>query len=552
MATIDGGTLLLQALEALGVEHLFQILGDPLAPIAIANLRGGPTAYNFRHEQAAAMAAQAYGYMNRRLGVALVPSGPAVTNAITGLATASTNAWPMLLLGGASESSKRGLGDFQEMPQVESAAPFCKWAASVDCAERIPWFLETAARAAFSGQPGPVYLDLPSEILCAEVEARVAQHLPSFPETPRPQADPAQVERAAQRIARAERPLLILGKGAAWSDAGDAARSLAEHFELPFLPSPMGKGVISDDHPLCVGAARSTALKNADLIIMAGARFNWAFHFGLPPRVAEGVDVIHIEIAPEEIGRNIPTEFGLLGDVRAVFEQLALAGGEHSPSPARATWLEALHQVCQKNEEALAPLIHSDAPFTNFYRLFHEVNEVVGKDTIFVNDGEHTMAISRTMQAMHTPRKRLDAGTSGCMGVGVPYAIGAQIARPQQRVVCMNGDYAVGWNVMELETAVRHELPILFIVANNGTIRPGAMPFDNHAFTPEQGVRYDQLMQSVGGYGEDVQTSAELRPALERALASGKPALLNVAIDPHAKRKPQEFGWLNREGKANY
>ncbi|MBK7169207.1 MAG: thiamine pyrophosphate-binding protein [Pseudomonadales bacterium] len=552
MATIDGGTLLLRTLEALGVEHLFQVLGDPLAPIAMANLRQGPTAYNFRHEQAAAMAAQAYGYMNRRLGVALVPSGPAVTNAITGLATAWSNAWPMLLLGGASETGKRGLGDFQEMPQVQSVAPFCKWAAAVDRTERLPWFLETAAREAFSGRPGPVYLDLPSEVLSTVIEAGVALHLPSFPAIPRPGADPAQVERAAQRIARAERPLLIIGKGAAWSDAGAAARHLAEYFELPFLPSPMGKGVIPDEHPLCVGAARSTALRNADLIIMAGARFNWAFHFGLPPRVAAGVDVIHIEIAPEEIGCNIPTEFGLAGDVRAIFEQLAQAGVRHAPSPARTAWLEGLREACRKNEEALAPLIRSDAPFTNFYRLFHELGEVVGKNTVFVNDGEHTMAISRTMQVMHTARERLDAGTSGCMGVGVPYAIGAQIARPRQRVVCMNGDYSVGWNAMELETAVRHELPILFIVANNGTIRPGAMAFDNHAFTADQGVRYDMLMQSVGGHGENVRTSAELRPALERALAAGRPALLNVAIDPHVKRKPQEFDWLDRQGKAIY
>lgn len=552
MATIDGGTLLLRALEALGVEHLFQVMGDPLAPIAMANLHEGPKAWSFRHEQAAVMAAQAYGFMNRRLGVALVPAGPAVTNAITGLATAWSNAWPMLLLGGASETSKRGLGDFQEMPQLASAAPFCKWAASVDSAERIPWFLETAARVAFSGRPGPVYLDLPAEILVAKTDASAALHLSSFPETPCPQADPALVERAAQRIARAERPLLILGKGAAWSDAGDAARRFAEYFELPFLASPMGKGVISDEHRLCVGAARTAALKNADLIVMAGARFNWAFHFGLPPRVAEGVEVIHIEITPEEIGRNLPTEFGLLGDVRAVFEQLTQAGVGHPPSPARSTWLEALREACQKNEEALSPLIHSEASFTNFYRLFHEVSEVVGKDAVFVNDGENTMAISRTMQTMRAPRERLDAGTSGCMGVGVPYAIGAQIARPGQRVVCMNGDYAVGWNIMELETAVRHELPILFIVANNGTIRPGATPFDNRAFTPAQGVRYDLLMQSVGGYGENVQCGAELRPALERALSSGKAALLNVAIDPNAKRKSQEFDWLTREGKSIY
>jgi 2-hydroxyacyl-CoA lyase 1 len=314
----------------------------------------------------------------------------------------------------------------------------------------------------------------------------------------------------------------------------------------------MGKGVISDEHPLCVGAARSAALKQADLIVMTGARFNWAFHFGQPPRIAAGVDVIHIEIDADEIGRNLPTEFGLQGDARAVLEQLLAAGVDHTPSASRSSWLEALEAARRQNAASLEPLIHSDAAFTNFYRLFHDINEVVGKDAIFVNDGENTMAISRSMQMMQAPRERLDAGTSGCMGVGVPYALGAQIARPGQRVVCVNGDYAVGWNIMELESAVRHQLPILFIVANNGTIRPGAMAFDNHAFTPEQGVRYDLIMQGVGGHGENVQTSQELRPALERALASGKAALLNVAIDPRAMRKAQEFAWLDREGTVNY
>lgn len=552
MTKIDGGSLLVRALKAQGVGELFLLLGDPLTNIAIASFKEGLPCYSFRHEQAVAMAAQAFGYVKRGIGVGLVASGPAMTNAITGLATAWANGWPMLLIGGASEITRRGMGDFQEMPQVRAAAPFCKWATSIDRAERIPWFVDQAMRRSIGGRPGPVYLDLPADVISAQVEMPGAEALGSAPQIPRPPAETAEVERAVQAIADAERPLLILGKGAAWSDAAEEALRLAERLQLPFVPSAMGKGVISDAHPLAFGGARSDALRNSDLIILAGARFNWSFHFGLPPRFAENVDVIQIDIDPDEIGRNVPAHVGLVGDVKTIFAQLLDAAGEGAVRADRRAWIESLSDRRRKNAEAIAPMIHSDAPFMNLHRMFREIREVVGDAAILVADGENTMATSRVMQQMHAPRQRLDAGTSGCMGVGVPYAIGAQIARPEKRVVCVTGDYAFGWNAMEIETAVRHALPILFVVANNGTVRPGAAAFDNSAFRPEQMVRYDLMMQAVGGHGENVESADQLRPALERALASGGASLVNLAVDPQARRKPQEFGWLERLDAMQY
>ena len=551
MESIDGARLLVRSLRAHGVRTLFSVPGDPMGPFLEHAARAGIDDYTIRHEQAIAMAAQAYSYVSRDVGVGAVTSGPAMTNAITGLATAWANCWPMLLLGGSSELGKRGLGDFQELPQVESAAPYARWSVAVDNPRRIPWFVSEAVKRATHGRPGPVYLDLPADVLTASVpESEVEEH-PVAPPAPRPAADPALVERAARALAQAQRPLLLIGKGAAWADAAPEARALVEECGIPFVPSPMGKGVVPDDHPLCAAGARSFALRNADLVILAGARFNWTFHFGRPPRFAEDVRVVQIDIEPSEIGLARPVEAGLVGDVRAVLAQLreAAAGRVERREP----WIADLDRERARNAAQIAQLAEASGPRLNLYRMYREINEVAGPDAVVVADGEATMAISRVMQPNVRPRERLDAGTTGCMGVGIPYAIGAQIARPDARVVCAMGDFAAGWNGMDLETAVRYELPILFIVANNGSVRrrPGRA-LSAEDFGPEDAVRYDHVMPAFGGHAEHVESASELHPALERALAARGPALVHVLIDPQARRKQQAFGWLGREGRTQY
>lgn len=551
MAQLTGGAVLIEALRRNGVDTIFDIPGDPMGSVTAAGHEAGMQMYSFRHEQAVTMAAQAYTFVSRRLGVGLVASGPAMTNAITGLTTAWANCWPTLLVGGTAERSLRGLGDFQETPQVEAAAPFCKWSVAIDDPRRIPWFVNSAIRRATNGRPGPVYLDFPSDVINTRLEEEQVEWLSPVPDPPRPLAEPGLVAQAAREIERAERPLLLFGKGAAWADASDEARDLVDRFHIPFVPSPMGKGLVPDGHPLCAAGARSYALSHADLVILVGARFNWLFHFGRPPRFAHDVKVVQIEIEPSDVGNSRPATVGLVGDAKMVLGQLvdALESGPKS----NTEWIESLREEAERNAEAIRPAIDSDEPFTNLYRMFREIGEAAPANTIYVDDGESTMAVSRVMQSLDRPRRRLDAGVSGCMGTGVPYAVGAQVAEPGSPVVCISGDYAFGWNGMEIETACRYGLPITFVVANNGTIRQGApRVFNMRGYTGEDAIRYDRMMEAFGGHAEHVATTKELRPALDRAFESGRTSLINVVVDPDPHRKKQEFGWLDRAGRMSY
>lgn len=547
MARVRGADILVKALKNEGVEVVFDLPGDPIGSISTGLRREGIRTLSFRHEQATAMAAQAYGYALRTIGVAVVPSGPAMTNAITGLLTASANCWPMLLIGGSIESRRRFRGDFQETPQVEAAAPFCKWSVAVEDPRRIPYFVNMAIRKAMNGRPGPVYLDLPSDIIAGSVEEDEVRYFPPVPPPARPLADPQDVRRAVQLLVQAERPLFLIGKGIAWSDGAEEMRQLVDRLQVPFVPSPMGKGVVPDDHPLNFAGARSFALSNADLVVLAGARFNWIFHFGEPPRFAPNVKVVQIDIDPSEIGNGVPAEVGLVGDAKMVLQQLLDEVGEKAPPRWESPWLEALRAERRKNEEAIASMVYSEEAPMNLYRMYRTIREVLDRDATVTVDGENAMAISRVMLPTYLPRHRLDAGTSACMGVAVPYAIGAQVARPGKQVVSINGDYAFGWNGMEIETAMRYDLPIVFIIANNVSVGgPQKMELGQRWEGDEQpeGIRYDKMMEAFGGHGEHVETPEQLRPALERAFAAGKPALVNVVIDRRTRRKPQPFEWM--------
>lgn len=553
MAQITGGEILAKALKIEGVDTIFDLPGDPMGTILSACTKEGMRRYTFRHEQATAMAAQAYAYATRQIGVAVVASGPAMTNAVTALDTAWANCWPILLIGGNGELRRRGQGDFQETPQVEAAAPFCKLSASVDDPRRIPYYVNTAVRLAMTGRPSPVYLDLPSDVITAVVDEEQVEYLPATPEIPRPMGDPQLIRKALSEIDRAERPLVLIGKGVAWSDAADEMRQFIDQLQLPFIPSPMGKGVVPDDHPLNAAGARSYALRNADLVVLIGARFNWIFHFGQPPRFAPDVKVVQIDIEASEIGNGVPATVGIVGDAKMVLRQMIDEVGQGGRRRLESSWMDALQAEKKKNEDAIAEMVNSEAAPMNFYRMYRDIREVLPRDATVAVDGESTMAVSRVMLPNYLPRHRLDAGVSGCMGVSVPYALGAQIARPGKQVVSLNGDFAFGWNGMEIETALRYNLPVVFLVANNGSIGGNRAAFAR----PREGeelnvVRYDKMMEAFGGNAEYVETPQQFRPALERALSAGRPTLLNVVIDPGARRKEQAFDWLARRGRMQY
>ena len=549
MATVDGATLMAQSLKAQGVDYMFGIVGFPVPGVAAAAQKAGITFIGMRNEQSASYAAQAASYLTGRTQACLVVSGPGVIHAFAGLANARENCWPMILIGGASPTYQNGMGAFQEERQTELAAPYCKYAHEIDRAERIPYYVEQAIRTSLNGRPGPVYLNFPDDVIRAEAEEEnVAQAAPFVPPT-RPLADPANVERALDALESAENPLVIVGKGMAWARAEDEVRDFIEKTQLPFLASPMGKGVMPDEHPLSVGAARSTALKEADVVFLMGARLNWIMHFGLPPRFKAGVRIVQLDIEQEEIGRNVPAEVALVGDGKAVMGQMnrALANRQWF-YPAETAWRGTLKEKAQANAEAVRPMVEDDATPMNYYRAYRDIVDWLPEDAIIIGEGANTMDIGRTQMPNRAPRHRLDAGTYGTMGIGLGFAVAAAVTNPDKPVVSVQGDSAFGFSGMEMETMIRYNLPVKLIVLNNGGIGGGVGPLEEGQTVPPgvltYGAHYEGMLEALGGKGFYVEDPADLRAALDEAMAFDGPALVNVPLHPRAGRKPQQFGWL--------
>ena len=347
----------------------------------------------------------------------------------------------------------------------------------------------------------------------------------------------------------AERPLVVVGKGMAWSRAENEVREFIERTQLPFLASPMGKGMLPDDDPLSVGAARSHALKEADLVFLMGARLNWIMHFGLPPRFAEGVRVVQLDIAPEEIGTNVPAEVALVGDGKAVSAQLNRAlDNRQWFYPAETEWRTALANKAAENLDSVEPMINDDAEPMNYYRAYRDIVDWLPEDAIIIGEGANTMDIGRTQMPNRGARQRLDAGTYGTMGIGLGFMVAAAVVHPDKPIVGVQGDSAFGFSGMELETAVRHKLPIKLVLLNNGGIGGGMPELPSEGPIPPSiltsGAHYEGMMEAFGGKGFYVTDPADLRGALDEAMAFDGPALINVIIHPRAGRKPQQFNWL--------
>ncbi len=549
MGTINGATLMAQSLKQQGVEYMFGIVGFPVFGIAAAAQKAGITYIGMRNEQSASYAAQAASYLTGRPQAALVVSGPGVIHALAGLANAEKNCWPMILIGGASPTYQNGMGAFQEERQVALAEPYCKYAHGVEHVARIPYYVEQAVRTSLFGRPGPVYLDMPDDVINGEVDEDKVVAVATVGEPPASFADPESVEAALSALESAERPLVVVGKGMAWSRAEGEVREFIERTQLPFLASPMGKGILPDDDPLSVGAARSTALREADLVFLMGARLNWIMHFGLPPRFAKDVRVIQLDIAAEEIGTNVPAEVALVGDGKAVANQLNRAlDNRQWFFPADAPWRATLREKAQANADAVAPMVADDSAPMNYYRAYRDIESWLPDDAIIIGEGANTMDIGRTQMLNRAPRQRLDAGTYGTMGIGLGFTIGAAVVHPDRAIVAVQGDSAFGFSGMEIETACRYKLPIKIVVLNNGGIGSGLdeLPDDADipAFALTPGARYDGMMTALGGKGLYVEDPADLRAALDEAMAFDGPALVNVRINPRAGRKAQQFGWL--------
>jgi 2-hydroxyacyl-CoA lyase 1 len=550
MSEVDGATLIARSLKQQGIDHLFGVVGFPVGPIATAAQQEGINYIGMRNEQAASYAAQAYGYMTGRPGACLTVTGPGVVHGLAGLANAQQNCWPMILIGGASETYRGGMGAFQEERQVLIATPFCKFAHGIESVARIPYYVEMATRHATYGRPGAAYLDMPDDIIKGKCELDKIVQVQRVPEPPRMVAPGENVEAALDLLERAQRPLVLVGKGMAWSRAEGEVRSFIERTQIPFVRSPMGKGVMPDDHPLAVSAARTLALQQADVVFLMGARFNWIFHFGASPRFDKNVKVIQLDIAPEEIGHNKATEVALVGDGKAIVGQLNKAlGSRQWFHPTDSAWRKALSKKTAENAAAIKPQIDDDAGPANYYRALRDVAAWMPKNSILSAEGAGTMDIGLTQLPSFDARSCLNAGTYGTMGVGLGQAIAACVAQPGRPVIHLSGDSAIGFSGMEMETLVRYGFPVKIVVLNNGGIGPGMPEIPENPMMNLKpnaliyGARYDKMMEAFGGKGYFVEDPKKIRGALDAAMAHDGPALVNVVISQGSTRKAQQFAW---------
>lgn len=571
-AKASGSDVIVETLRQLGVTTVFGIVGIPVVEVADKLIAHGVRFVAFRNEQAALYAASIYGYLTGKPGVLLVVGGPGVVHATAGILNANSNCWPLVVLAGSAGLDETQKGAFQELDQVLYLAAQTKFAARPFTVLQVPRLLERAYRTSYYGVPGATYVDLPANVIQQkdvdrdELVATLAVAAPSA--LPNFLADPTRVAEAARIIAAAKSPLLIVGKGAAYADAAfDAAgpasaalQHLVDAYGLPFLPTPMGKGVVPDLHPRNVSLARLLALASADVIVLCGARLNWILHHG--ERFGEGAKVIAITNAPEEIGNNSSAlaQYGLLGDVALVAQQLAAE--LHRASAAPAALAPSLRAKMRANEtRALAtenrPTGSEPLAYQRVYKVIRDVlAELQGdRPTTFVSEGANTMDILRTSFALNVPRRRLDAGTNATMGVGIAYAIAAQLARPHELVVALEGDSAFGFSGMELETIARNRLGVIIVVMNNSGIYHGLDPALYAPALPLlpltallQNTRYDVVAQGLGIHGAVVRDEAQLERAFAAAIAAARrheATLINVEIDLGLKTT-LSFGWQNK------
>ena len=537
MAKVSGNDLVAKALQDEGVDTVFYLTGGPMVDVAsrcIERFRS----VDVRHEQAAAMAAHAYSRVIGKPGVCFAASGPGVTNLITGVGNAFVDAVPVVALGGASAVSQAGMGAFQEMDQVGMFKPITKYAERVIDVRRIPEIINKAFRVATGGQPGPVYVDLPGDVLYNRVEESEVM-FPNRPHSiPRVAADPNLIRQAVAMLKQAQRPIILTGTGVFWSGAMNELKEFVDLTHIPFYTTPQGRGVIPEDHPLSFLGARNQAWKEADAVLIVGTRLNFIVGFGLPPRWDAGVKIAQVDISDEEIGRNRPVDLGIVGDAKTVLRQLIDEAGDAFHKRGESPWVEKLRGYDRKSQEKSEALLNSDATPIHPLRLCKEVRDFMDRDAIIVVDGHEILNFARQSIPFFAPGHSVNAGPNGCMGVAVPFGLGAKVAKPDKQVIVLSGDGSFGMNGMEIDTMVRHNIPALIVISNNGGwAGKGTMDAGRDlGFS-----RYDKMAEVFGAYGELVERPKDIRPAMERAVKSGKPAVVNVITDPQARSSTVSF-----------
>jgi oxalyl-CoA decarboxylase len=552
----DGFHLVIDALKLNGINTIYGVPGIPITDFGRMAQAAGIRVISFRHEQNAGNAAAIAGFLTKKPGICLTVSAPGFLNGLTALANATTNCFPMILISGSSEREIVDLqqGDYEEMDQLAIAKPLCKAAFRVLHAADIGIGVARAIRAAASGRPGGVYLDLPAKLFSQVMDAAAGQKslVKVIDPAPAQIPAPAAVKRALDVLKSAKRPLIILGKGAAYAQADDAIRALVEKSGVPFLPMSMAKGLLSDTHPLCAGAARSTVLKDSDVVMLIGARLNWLLSHGKGKNWGEpgSKKFIQIDIEPKEMDSNVEIVAPLVGDIGSCVSAL-LEGIDGKWQAPPADWTGAVMAKREENIAKMAPRLMKNSAPMDFHGALGALRTVVKErpDAIFVNEGANTLDLARGVIDMYKPRKRLDVGTWGIMGIGMGYAIAAAIETGKP-VLALEGDSAFGFSGMEVETICRYSLPVCVVIFNNNGIYRGTDINPTGGSDPAttvftKGARYDKMMEAFGGVGVQATTPDELKRAVDAAMDSGKPTLINAVIDPAAGSESGRIGNLN-------
>lgn len=539
MGRVMGGHLVAQMLAQEGVSTIFTLCGGHVAPIYDGCLSQQIDIIDVRHEQAAAHAADAWARLTRGIGVAVVTAGPGVTGTVTAVANAQYAGSPLVVLGGAAPRPFQGKGALQEMEQVALLRPITKWSAAVPDAARLPEFLARAFRLALEGRPGPVFLEIPFDVLSDFVPEDDVPLAAGYKTPFRPHPDPRAIAALVARLRAAERPMLIAGSTAYWDEAAEALAALAERWQVPTYLNGMGRGLLAPDHPAHFSLSRGDALKRADLVIIAGTPLDFRLKYGAFNPAAT---LVQIEPDATTFGQNRATDLGIVADVRATLVVLDTALREAGVAPFAPWHAEmAAREATRRAEQA--PLEASDAAPVNHFRFGREIENLLDEQTTVIGDGGDVVAIAAKVIRPRGPGLWLDPGPLGCLGVGAPFALAVKKLRPDHKVLVISGDGSFGLNGMEIESAARQGLPFVTVVGNDaqwGQIRNPQIQFFGEQRAPATKLaftRYDYVAEALGGQGELVEAPDEIGPALRRAFAADRPAVVNVALDPDALRQ---------------
>jgi acetolactate synthase-1/2/3 large subunit len=512
MAMVTGGQLVARMLKEERVRHVFTLSGLHVAPIYAGLVEEGIEVIDTRHEQGAAHAADAYARITRGVGVAVVTAGPGVTDALTGVANANAANSPLILLGGAAPQFNQSRGSLQEMEQVDLFHRISKWSDRVPSPDLVPLYMAKAFRVALSGRPGPVFLELAWDVLCNGVDESSLQIPRLYRTRARMAPDPLAVEEALALLAAAERPAMIAGSSVWWDDAPDALRAFVERAQIPTYLNGAGRGCLPPDHPMFFQHNRKDALTGADVVFVIGTPFDFRLNYGAEPTFSSSSKIVQVDIDPTEVGRNRPVDVGIVADSRSALDAV--------------------------------PIHH--------YRLARDLSDVANagdRDPMFIADGGNWVALAAKVLSLKAPGRWLDPGPLGCLGVGAPFALAAKVLHPDRQIWVVQGDGSFGLNGFDFETAVRFKLPMICVVGNDaawGQIRlpqVGMFGEEKSPATLLAPTRYDEVVKAFGGWGERVTEPAQIRPALERALASGTVACVNVMLDPQAPATSGAMGY---------